>query len=381
MRAIHFLSSGGAAMFFPFLGLFYERNGLSGTEIGLLSTIGSVVALLIAPVWGRLSDGIAHPRLLLQAALIGSAICWLWLGQQTLFIWMALVVAIEALLGATTEPLLSVLTLGVTQEKSGFGSVRLWGSLGWAVAAPVAGFLIERTSIGSIFWGNAVLVVLCVLILIGLNTRPQKQPEANAPQQNTWSVFKELISDKAMIGLGLALAISWLTSAGRYQFEAIYLNQLGAAESVIGWVNTVGALVELPALLWADRLIRRYGSASVFKWCFLMEAASYIFVLVAPSVPAVFLFRIATAFAYSLYVVASVVFISERSPGGQSTTTLALYMVTLRCIIGLVSGPLNGVIFDSVGAYYLYVFAFGGSLLAWFTLRLTVSGRRSKIEA
>ena len=42
-------------------------------------------------------------------------------------------------------------------EKAGFGSVRLWGSLGWAAAAPVAGWLIERTGLFAPFAGYAAI--------------------------------------------------------------------------------------------------------------------------------------------------------------------------------------------------------------------------------
>ena len=34
-------------------------------------------------------------------------------------------------------------------------------------------------------------------------------------------IVGELLRDRAMIGLGIALAIMWLSNAGRYQFESI----------------------------------------------------------------------------------------------------------------------------------------------------------------
>ena len=84
--------------------------------------------------------------------------------------------------------------------------------------------------------------------------------------------------------------------------------------------------------------------------------------------------------AFSFYTVSVVVFISERAPQGQGTTTQALYLVALAGLTSLIAGPLSGVIFDTVGAYWLYVTASVGYVLGWLVLRVSATGRRSKVE-
>jgi len=137
-RAYTFTSIGAGGFIVPFITLFYQDRGLSGQQIGLLVAASGIAALVAAPVWGRWSDASHRPLRLLQLALVGSGVCMLLLGMQTAFLWMALFVAAEALVGGGAEPLSTTLALTVTnREKAGFGSVRLWGSLGWAVIAPI----------------------------------------------------------------------------------------------------------------------------------------------------------------------------------------------------------------------------------------------------
>ena len=56
LRLYYFLLIGGGGFLFPFINLFYTQQGLSGTEIGLLSTFASLAALIAAPWWGRRGD-------------------------------------------------------------------------------------------------------------------------------------------------------------------------------------------------------------------------------------------------------------------------------------------------------------------------------------
>ena len=156
LRLYYFLLIGGGGFLFPFINLFYTQQGLSGTQIGLLSTMASLAALIVAPWWGRRSDATAHPRRLLQFGLLATSLCMLALSQQTIFAWMAMIVTLDALLSINVAPLSDVVALAVIKGRAGFGSVRLWGSLGWAVTALLGGWLIEQTGLFTMFAGYAI---------------------------------------------------------------------------------------------------------------------------------------------------------------------------------------------------------------------------------
>lgn len=388
IRAYSFTSIGAGGFILPFLALFYQEQGLSGSQIGVLVATAGVAGTLAAPVWGRWSDSSLRPRRLLQLALLGSGVCMLLLGLQTAFSWMVVFVASDALVGGGLEPLSTAQALAVTnREKSGFGSIRLWGSLGWAIIAPVSGWMIERRGLYSGFAGYFVGMAVSAAILGLVRTMttaqsraPKREEEANLTpglpdhgqtQQPVGKLLATLSRDRSMVGLALALTILWLCGAGRLQFEAIYLKQLGASETIIGLTNTIGALVELPAMLLADRLVRRHGAGAVMQIALLLQAAGMSLVLIFPSVNAIIGMRAVSGIYYSLYLVASIAYVVRGAPQGRDSTVLALYMVTLRGLVGLVGAPLGGYLYDLFGAYWLYAIALGGTLLGWLTLRLT----------
>jgi PPP family 3-phenylpropionic acid transporter len=373
IRLYYFALYGGSAFLFPFLGLYFRRRGLSGTQIGFLGAAGATAALLAAPLWGWWSDRATHPQRVLQTALLTTALGVLCLSQQRVFGWIAAVRSVQALAGAGVEPLSDALVFSLARGDSrvGFGSVRLWGSLGWAAIVLLSGWIIERTGMFSAFVGYAVALVVGALILNRLDggAVSQQRPAA-VSLVGVWRGLGNLLKDPVLIGLAVALVFIWLASVGLYQFEPIFLDELGASETLIGLSGTLQALAELPGMLWADRLVRRYGSYHLLSAGVLLSAGMRGLVLLSPTLATVIIARVLAGVSFSFFTVALVAFISEHAPAGQVTTVWALYSVTLRGLVSMLGGPLGGIAFDALGAYWLYAVALAGGVLGWLALRL-----------
>lgn len=103
----------------------------------------------------------------------------------------------------------------------------------------------------------------------------------------------------------------------------------------------------------------------------LLQALGILVVVLTPTVGSIFIFRASQGISFSLLTVAMVSCIVEGAPQGQSATIMTLFDVTLHGLVILVASPLSGVLFDAVGAYWLYVLAFGGSLLGCLILFVT----------
>jgi PPP family 3-phenylpropionic acid transporter len=368
MRIYYLLWTGAGGFIFPFITLFYAQQGLSGTQIGWLATIGSLVALVSAPLIGRMGDNISNPRRLLQLCMFGSGILILLLSQQSVFAWMALIVGVESLIGAPVYPLSDAQALSISSEKEGFGSIRLWGSLGWAITAFGGGWMVTRAGLVSVFIGYAVLYALCIIVLGRIISPPKLIQQSESPRPPFRVILRSLVNQRVLLGLTVALTIFWLSNYGRQQFETLYMKHLGANEQLIGWAYTYPALLELPIMLWADRLVRKYGSGKILSASILIEGVSLLMVVFAPSMTSMLLLRAASGLYYSFYAIASVAYAVENAPEGQGATILSLYFVTLNSIIGLGTAPLSGTLFDRLGAYPLYIIAAIGTLIAWLAL-------------
>lgn len=381
LRLYYFLLIGGGGFLFPFINLFYTQQGLSGTEIGLLSTVASLVALIAAPWWGRRSDVTAQPRRLLQFGLLATSLCMLVLSQQTIFAWMAVIVTLDALLSVNVAPLSDVVALAVTKQgRAGYGSVRLWGSLGWAVTALLGGWLIEQTGLFTMFAGYAITGLASIALLAWLQLprwgQPQPDRTVAAPAAHSWRTrFAAWGRDRTLLGLTGALSILWFALNVVRQFEPVFLDQLGAGETIIGLASTIGAVVELPAMLWVDRLGRHFSSGSLLRLSFLLYIAVALSVVITPTVPVILFSHVIDGVAYSFFAVALVLFVSEVASERQVTTTMAIFTVTLPAIVRMISGPVGGWVFDVRGPYALYIIGAIGAALGWLIMKVMVKAR------
>ena len=279
----------------PFLALFFKQQGLSGTQIGLLSTFAGLAALIAAPLWGRFSDAASKPRRLLQFELLASACLMLVLSQQVSFGWIAVIVVLDALLNAGSSPSSDALALAVLSKvQSGFGSVRLFASLGWAITAFVSGWLSERFGLIVAFVGYAVGYISGSgsVGLIRLPSKKTTTSSGDRPKRSLRQSIRAVLSDPRLRKLALALGIFLFMMYGLRSFESLYLKQLGAGEAVVGLMSTIGATIELPGMLWADRLVKRYGAVRLLRYSFLLEVVRLTGVLLVPSVPTLVVMRV-----------------------------------------------------------------------------------------
>jgi PPP family 3-phenylpropionic acid transporter len=383
IRFYYFVFVGGIGFLTPFMTLFYNRQGLTGTQIGVIGSVGALVGLVAAPTWGRWGDSVGRPNRLLKFSFLISMVLMLIVSQQTSFLVIALIIGLNEITISGTEPLSTVLALKPMQgeKKSEFGSIRLWGSLGWAIIVYVSGWMIEHMGIFTAFVGYGFAMLLSAVMIGSLaRTLDENLQPTEERQLGTVDVIKGLVRNRKMVGLGLALMVSLFSRIGTLKFEPLYMESLGAGESIIGLASTLGASIELPAMLWADRLIRRYGAWLMLQINFIMHALMAIAVLLLPRIPTILATRLLGGIAYSLFVVSIVVFLNENTLLGQRGTVLAIYTVTLPNIIVLLGSPLGGWIYDEFGAYWLYKLALFGSLVSFVITSISYSKSQFKGE-
>ncbi|HMD90208.1 MAG TPA: MFS transporter [Anaerolineaceae bacterium] len=365
VRLYYFIWLGGGGSISPFLNLFLSRQNLNGIQIGWIVAIGSLIGLFAAPLWTRLNSESRYPMRLLQCSLLltgGATLIFSW---QTLFVWLAAYYALRTLFSAGQSPLSDALALRVTSATdTGYGSVRVWGSFGWAVIVLSTGWLNQQYGIRFGFIEFTFLMIIAALLLTQVRTSaaPLQVPSVEG-RPGFRQVSTIILHNPVLWGLGLMLIITGVANLGIAQFENIYLAQLGARDILIGVASMASSVVEIPGMFWADRLVRRHSPAPILLISLVLYTLLRLLLFLFPSVFLIIASRAATGIAFSFYTVALVQYISRQTAANQTATALAIFTVTLPSIINITCTPLIGHVFDLVGAHWLYLIALIGYAL------------------
>jgi PPP family 3-phenylpropionic acid transporter len=144
-RAYYFAFMGGWGFILPFLNLFYVNLGFSGTQIGTITSTSSIVGLLFAPLIVSEIKKQSKARGILQIIIVLGALGYFLLGQQTVYLVILGIVFVHSLAVSGVMPVSDSMAVSVSKSTgSGYGSVRVFASLGWIVTVLASGWLIER---------------------------------------------------------------------------------------------------------------------------------------------------------------------------------------------------------------------------------------------
>eukprot|EP00956_Cyclotella_meneghiniana_P025887 scaffold54939_cov62-Cyclotella_meneghiniana.AAC.4 len=147
MRILYltYYASLGALM--PYLPIYYQSLGHSGSSIGILGAVKPLTTFLVAPIWGILSDRHGNHVSLLQFTFVSSLLFQLMVGWGVVNLkFLIVAVFITALLNAPVKSLIDTVVmqkLTNEEDRHRFGQLRLWGQIGFGVGSSLVGSLLS----------------------------------------------------------------------------------------------------------------------------------------------------------------------------------------------------------------------------------------------
>jgi len=377
-RAYYFAFMGGWGFILPFINLFYISLGLSGTQIGTVGSVSSIVGLVVSPIIVSEIKKRPQARGILQASLMLGAVCYFLLGQQTVFLLILVIVFFQSLVGAGIIPASDAMAVHVSEEAgTGYGSVRVWASAGWILTVPASGWLIERFGFQAGFLGVSLMWLTGAMMTLLIQPRYFISPSLEGKSKsNIRTSFSHIAHDRTLLGYAIALIFMGFLNNGVLQFENVFLSQLGASKQLIAVAGILSAIVELPFMIYADRYIRRVGAHRVLLFAITMIFFQRAAVLLFPSILTIMIVRFIGGVAFSFLTIGSVFLISSRTNPNETGTVLAIYTVTLSGLVNVLAAPMAGAIFDTVGPRWLYAFAATGYAAGLLSVWLTRPNKR-----
>ena len=378
-RLFFLLFFGGMGAIIPFLTLHFREIGFSGVQISTLMMSSSLVLILGAPQYGLLYDKSERKRLITVISILLVMACVVSMIYARAFAVVLILWTVQRAVNSSEISALENLSFQVADQaetgRNGFGSVRLWGSLGFAAMALAGGWIYQNRDISV---NGAVFAALLAASILAFMTLPedvfkkhtQTAAEEPLPIQG---VLKLILRDRYLWLTVVALALTDTLQDGVRSFEPLFMQDLGLPEAAIGLASTLSALGEVPIMLAADRLIHKFGISNVVLFIFGFDITRRLLVWFFPLPGLVFVLSVLTCVSFTLRLVCTVSLVNSRLPGRYTTTAMAFVAITLFGLGYIFSNAVSGQLYDLFGGRPLYLFSAG---LGLFSLVLALSARR-----
>ncbi len=347
--AYYFLFYGAFSVLLPFLAIFYKAQGLTGAQIGLLAAISPIISFFGAPLWTGAADASHRHKLITMVSMLGVVgICFV-IPNIATFGGLLLMISLYAFFGAPTASLVdsAVLTM-LGDRKERYGRIRLWGTIGYGIIAPFAGNLIGRLGLKWAFWGYAILMLGGFLIVTQI---PFRQSRSNSSFRGGMRV---LFANRPWMLFLVMVFIAGIGNATINNYLFVYMQSLGASNTLMGFALTASTLSEIPAMFFSDRLLRHFGARGMLIIAMTTIGLRLICYSLTSQAWVVLVIQLCHGLTFAAIYTAGVHFADQVAPPGMKATTQGMFSGTLMGFGSAAGGLLGGILLDrfSPGGMY-----------------------------
>jgi PPP family 3-phenylpropionic acid transporter len=255
---------------------------------------------------------------------------------------LLLMISLFAFFGAPTAALVdsAVLTM-LGERKERYGRIRLWGTIGYGVIAPFAGNLISRLGLKWAFWGYALLMLGGFLIVTQI---PFRQSRSNGSFRGGMRV---LFANRPWMLFLVMVFIAGIGNATINNYLFVYMQGLGASNTLMGFALTVSTLSEIPAMFFSDRLLRRFGARGMLIIAMTTIGLRLICYSLTTQPWVVLVIQLCHGLTFAAIYTAGVYFADQVAPPGMKATTQGMFSGTLMGFGAAAGGLLGGILLDS----------------------------------
>ncbi|EJT0554555.1 3-phenylpropionate MFS transporter [Vibrio vulnificus] len=250
-------------VYLPFWSLWFKEQGVSSTDIGLLVGIGlatrCVANMVITPRIHKAEHIMPALRWLSFAALIFVGFHFFTGGSFWL---MALATVLFNLCCGPVVPLSDALANYYARLKMlDYGRTRLWGSIAFIAGSTVVGYLVSLYGTDMILYTALVGVFISLLLSMrSANVMPVTRSEHHSERPK----LTQLLTDGPVVKFLLLAALIQGSHAAYYSFSAIYWQQAGHSEEIIGYLWSLGVVSEVAVFALSKRLFAGWSLRALF---------------------------------------------------------------------------------------------------------------------
>jgi len=335
--------------FFPFLNIYYRELGFSGKQIGTLSVVFPLMSLMFATPLSALAD---RRRLRIKILQIG-------IGIETIFIFLLrfpvtfpLVTLNLAFMAFAFSPVMSIadsLIVNMAAENQfNYGSMRFWGSIGYAASAAFFGILWQRYHLLPMFLIASLLMIPLFFNASMLEEGPEQGVEGQGP-------ITSILKDSGIVILILVSFLMGISNALTTSYEGIYVTVLGGGNMTVGMIIGIAGVSEILTMRNGQAIADRLKNANTLILSLVLMGISNFGYVMAGNPWVMIPMAALKGLGFGLFFTNIVRVVNERAPKEWRATAQTMRAVAMFGVAQLVAGPVGGVVLDRISPSAIFI--------------------------
>lgn len=347
-------------VYLPFWALWFEEQGVSPTDIGLLVGIGfatrCVANMILTPRIHKVEHLMPALRWLSFAALLFVAFHFFTGGSFWL---MALATILFNLCCGPIIPLSDAMANYYSRLKMlDYGRARLWGSVAFIAGSTVVGFLVSKYGSDMIIY-TALAGVFASLVFSMRKTNPM--PVTTVEEHAERPKLSELLREMPVVKFLALVALIQGSHAAYYSFSSIYWKEAGHSEDIIGYLWSLGVVAEVAVFALSKRLFSGWSLRTLFVVASLGVIARWGLTASTTAIAALVMIQLLHGVTFAMAHIATIQYI-QHSEQHKIVALQALYnAIPLGAFIALMT-TLSGWGYENWGANVFWAMALMGVL-------------------
>lgn len=341
-----------------YLSIYLNEIGMTKTNIGMLTAVSALIALLFQPSLGLLADRSSSKNKVLGISILFTAVLYPLILLSVNVFYILLILTLYSILRRCQPSINNSMSLEFA-ETSGrhYGPIRMMGAVGYALMMAVIG-QVSKISTQSTFYAYTAICLMNVLFLLLL---PKMQGHQRDGKKQP---LKKVFENKTIVKLIAYTTIMSLAQGMYFSFFAIfYTEELGGTNALYGTMLSIAALCEIPFLFYSDRLITKIGTKRMLFIISMLDALRWAatFFVRSPYV------QIAIQSMNFLNILMQVAVNKKMNSSVEPAfkTTAQTLSATVQTVVSLlISSFFGGILADLIGLRPLFLMSGALSLAA-----------------
>jgi len=358
IEVFYFFYYQSVGIYMTFLPAYLRGLGLTGREISTVFAVTPLMAMVLPLAWAYVADRTHRHDRVLRIVVGGACVGFVPMLFARTFSAVFAGWAAYAMFSVAVGGLADAFAVARVRAGAVYGRLRLWGSVGYVVAAVLVGALLAaRGRVADRLVPITMWLSLGGAFAAAWTLRGAGEPAARPHAADVLALLRD-----PRLRLVLAIAmLHWLCLSPYNVYFGVFLRDLGLSPLTWALAYSTGVVTEVIVLMTFHHLQTRFTLPALLAAAFAVTAARWLAIALTSAPAALIALQALHGMTFGMFWSAAIALVGATVPASLRATGQALLIVAIN-LGAAVGNAITGRVYDAHGSRLLFLLAAVGEL-------------------